>query len=146
MSGSFLLNPGGSEKNFHHRGDVFTPNTLLICQQDSSTIHGGDIKPAKTHLYADNMALYTAALIKPLKCSKLLFKHISFHFYSYSARGSSCTVSLFQHRVCLHMAVQNCLFFLLNYVLICPYDLCGFTAGKWESGHLYLQKTSSVNN
>lgn len=106
--------PQGSD--LHHRGDVFTPNTLLICQQGISTILGGDIKPAKTHLYADNMVLYTAAFIKTFTSSKLLLKHTSFHFYSL---WQSCTVTRFQHHVSILM-LKGCLscifFFLLNYV------------------------------
>lgn len=91
----------GSERALHHRGDVFTPNSLLICQQDVSTILGGDIKPAKTHLYADNMLLYAAALIKPLTASQAprlsLLQLMTFLY----------TLSIFQHHVCVHKAAEH---------------------------------------
>lgn len=54
-------------------GDVFTPNALLMSQQDVSTILEGNIKPAKTHLCADNTVLPAAALFKSLSTPKLPF-------------------------------------------------------------------------
>lgn len=122
--------PQGGEKDLRHRGDVLTPNTLLICQQDISTILGGDIKPAKTHLYADNMLLYTAALIKPLTSSTLLLKHINLHYrlgkYLHSAALST------PFYVCMWLLrmfiIQP---FQINYVLIHP-DSLGMITG-WAS-------------
>lgn len=125
MSGSFSDTSQGSEKKL----DVFTPNTLLICQQDSSTILRGDIKPAKTHLYADNTALYTAALIKPLKRSKLL----QAHQLSPLQLQRACTMSVFANS-CTWLS--NAFIFLLNYVRISPCGLCGLAADK------YIQQTS----
>lgn len=68
----------------HHRGDVFTPNALLICQQGGSTILGEDIKAAKSHLYANNKAFCIN------QSTTELFKHISLHFYR--ARFHVCTL------------------------------------------------------